>query len=30
MAIAAVLLAQRCVEPVAQPPALPHAQAACA
>ena len=28
MAIAAVLFAQRCAEPVAKPPALPHAQAA--
>jgi hypothetical protein len=28
MAIAAVLFAQRCAEPVGQPPALPHARAA--
>jgi hypothetical protein len=28
MAIAAVLFAQRCAEPVVQPPVLPHALAA--
>lgn len=28
MAVAAVLFAQRCAEPVARPPALPEAQAA--
>lgn len=28
MAVAAVLFAQRCAEPVDEPPALPHAQAA--
>jgi len=30
MALAAVLFAQRCAEPVAQPPALPQAQAQAA
>jgi hypothetical protein len=28
IAVAGVLLAQRCAEPVADPPAMPHAKAA--